>query len=216
MIGRRDLLAVGGALLVAPAARAALPVPTGNRLGFDVLRKGSKLGTHMLTFRPEGDRLTVEVLVDIAYKIGPITLYHYSHRATERWQGDQVMSVEARTDDNGSKSGVTAHREGNGWSVEGPKSGRYTAPPNAMPATHWNRRELDGPWINTQDGRLMRPRVASLGVDAVPSAGGGTLSARHFRLSGDVQMDMWYDDRLGWAGLSFAMGGAPIVYLRQV
>jgi hypothetical protein len=33
-------------------------------------------------------------------------------------------------------------------------------------------------------------------------------------LSGEVQMVMWYD-RVGWAGLSFNRGGAPIRYERQ-
>jgi hypothetical protein len=217
VIDRRELFMAGGALALVPAAaRAALPIPPGNRLGFDILRKGSKLGTHMLSFHAAGDLLTVEILVEIIFKIGPITLYHYTHRATERWQGDQVIGIEAHTDDNGTKSQVVARRDEPGFAVEGPKSGRYVAPPNAMPATHWNRRELEGPWINTQDGRLMRPHVASLGIDNAPTTAGGNLPARHFKLTGDVQMDMWYDDRLGWAGLSFVMGGAPIQYLRQV
>lgn len=215
MIGRRDVLAGGAALALAPmAARAALPIPAGNRLGFDILRKGSKLGTHVLTFQPTGDGATVTVAVDLAYKIGPITLYHYSHHAIERWQGDVVVSLETRTDDNGDKYQVTGRRDASGLVVQGIKSGRYVAPPNALPASHWNRRELDGPWINTQDGRIMRPKVASLGIDSIPTVGGSTR-ARHFRLSGDVDMDMFYDDRLGWAGLSFVKGGAPIQYLRQ-
>lgn len=217
MIDRRALLAGGMALAAAPtAARAALPIPAGNRLGFDVLRAGSKLGSHVLTFQSAGDGLTVTIAVEIIFKIGPITLYRYHHNAVERWQGDQVVSVEAHTDDNGSKYVVTAHREGAGWAVQGPKSGRYAAPPNAMPATHWNRRELDGPWINTQDGSLMRPKVAALGIESIPTAGGGSMRARHFKLTGDVEMDMYYDDRLGWAGLSFVKGGATVQYRRQV
>ena len=43
--------------------------------------------------------------------------------------------------------------------MQGTKAPRYIAPVDALPASHWNQRELEGPWINTQDGRLMRPKV---------------------------------------------------------
>jgi hypothetical protein len=217
MIDRRDVLLGGAMLGVLPAAlaRAALPVPAGNRIGFDVIRKGSKLGTHVLTFDRSATGLTVHVAVDIAYKIAGITLYHYSHHATEMWAGDQVVSLQTQTDDNGDAYQVTGHREAAGLIIQGTKAPRYVAPANALPATHWNRRELDGPWINTQDGRLMRPRVTAGAIEAIANASGGTLHARHFVLTGDVQMDMWYEENGTWAGLSFAKGGAPIRYVRQ-
>jgi len=216
VIGRRELLVGGIALAAAPTRLlAALPVPAGNRLGFDVLRSGSKLGTHILTFQQTGDSLTVQIAVEIAFKIGPITLYRYAHNAIEHWQGDQVVAIDTHTSDNGEKYQVTGRREGAGFVVQGTKSGRYVAPPNALPATHWNRRELDGPWINTQDGRIMRPKVVAMGVDAIPTAANGSMRARHFQLTGDVEMDMYYDDRLGWAGLSFVKSGAKVQYLRQ-
>jgi len=39
---------------------------------------------------------------------------------------------------------------------------------------------------------------------------------RRYAVTGDVQLDMFYDDRLGWAGLSFVKGGAPVRYERQL
>lgn len=215
ILNRRQIIAGGATLAAMPTALlGALPVPAGNRLGFDILRKGSKLGTHMLTFDRAGDRLTVQVAVDLIYKIGPLTLYHYTHHATEKWEGEQVISIETNTNDNGDRYQVSGHREGGGLVVQGTKSGRYTAPANALPATHWNRRELDGPWINTQDGRIMRPHIAALGSASIPDASGRSIPARRYQLTGDVQMDMFYDER-GWAGLSFVKSGAPIRYERQ-
>ena len=95
------------------------------------------------------------------FKIGFITLYRYSHHATERWQGDQVVALQTSTSDNGTPNQVTGRRDASGLVIEGTKAPRYVAPANALPATHWNRRELDGPWINTQDGRLMHPKVVA-------------------------------------------------------
>ena len=216
MIDRRSMIAGGVALAASPSlARAALPVPAGNRLEFDITRSGKKLGTHVLSFEPGNGTLAVHVAVDITFKIAGITLYRYRHQATERWEGDRVISLDTQTDDNGTAHRVTARREGAALMVEGDKLARYAAPDNALPATHWNRRELEGPWINTQDGKLLRPRVAAQGVETIPTVGGGTLRARRYALSGDVQIDMFYDERQGWAGLSFIKGGAPVRYERQ-
>ena len=217
-IGRRALV-IGGAALAALSVRtvaAALPVPAGNRLAFDVTRKGAKLGTHVLIFEPTGDALTVRIAVDLVYKIGFITFFHYTHRATERWEGGQVVAVQTVTDDNGDKNQVTARRDAAGLVVQGTKAPRYVAPANALPATHWNRAQLDGPWINTQDGRLMRPRITPAGAVAIPAASGGTLRANRFAVSGEVQLDTFYDTRPTWAGLSFkGKDGTEVRYERQ-
>ncbi|WP_068079843.1 DUF6134 family protein [Novosphingobium rosa] len=216
MIGRRGMLVGGAALLLSPQAlRAALPIPPGNRLGFDILRRGSKLGTHMLNFEPSGDGLTVRVAVELAFRIAGITLYRYRHSAVERWQGDRVVALDTRTDDNGARHEVTARRDNDALWVQGSKGPRYAAPADALPASHWNQRELDGPWINTQDGALLRPQVAARGDETIPAAGGSSIRARRFALTGPVQLDMFYDERHQWAGLSFIKGGAPVRYERQ-
>ena len=216
MIERRGVL-LGGAMLAGMPAmlRAALPVP-GDRLGFDIMRKGTKLGTHELSFERSGDTLTVHVVADLVVKIGFITLYRYSHHATERWIGDQLVALQTNTSDNGTPNQVTGRRDASGLVVEGTKAPRYTAPANALLATHWNRRELDGPLINAQDGRLMHPKIAAVGNDMIPTATGTQIRASHYALTGDVQLDMWYDAKPSWAGLGMkAMDGSMIRYERQ-
>ena len=216
MIERRQVL-LGGAMLAGMPTmlRASLPVP-GDRLGFDIMRKGSKLGTHELSFERSGDALTVHVAADLVVKIGFITLYRFSHHATERWVGDELAALQTSSNDNGTSNQVIGRRDASGFVVEGTKARRYVAPADALPATHWNRRELDGPLINAQDGRLMRPRIAPIGSDMIPTALGTQIRANHYALTGDVQLDMWYDAKPSWAGLSLkAPDGSTIRYERQ-
>lgn len=216
MIDRRQMLAGGLAFTALPTiARAALPIPPGNRLGFDIVRKGSTLGTHALTFTPSIDGVVVHVVVDLVYKIMGLTLYHYAHRATETWAGGQIVALETSTDDNGTKYDLNGRREGASLVIQGNRTARYVAPADAMPATHWNRRELDGPWINTQDGKLLHPHVAPGATETIPAANGATARGRRYALTGDAQLDMWYDDHLGWTGLSFVKSGTAVRYERQ-
>ncbi len=214
MIGRRALLAGAAALLVSPSA-GALPVPTGNRLDFRILRKGSQIGTHTLRFANTGDDLTVEVAADIVIGLGPIAFFRYRHRATERWRNGVVVSVDAETDDDGTKERMTARREGMSLVVEGTKAPRYVAPSTASPATHWNRRMLDGPLINTQNGLLMRPTIKMLGPGQVPTADGGSLRADHVTLRGDADLDTWYDATPAWVGLRFTAKDGSVVEYRR-
>ncbi len=217
MIDRRQMI-VGGALLATMpfAAKAGLPVPAGNRLHFDIMRKGSKLGTHELTFTPTADGLTVNVAVDLAYSLMGITLYRYRHRATEIWSGDQVVALQSTTNDNGKKFELIGKRGPGGLAIQATKVPRYIAPADALPATHWNQRELEGPWINTQNGKLMRPKVARQGIEAIPASGGKIIKARRYNLSGEAQLDIWYDDALGWSGLSFTNDKTLIQYQRRL
>jgi hypothetical protein len=216
MIERRSVL-LGGALIAAMPAmlRASLPVP-GDRLGFDIIRKGTKLGTHQLSFERNGDALTVHVAADLVVKIGFITLYRFHHQATEHWLGDELVALQTTTSDNGTPQQVVGRRDASGLVIEGTKAPRYVAPANALLATHWNRRELEGPLINAQDGRLMRPKIAAVGSDMIPTASGAQIRANHYALTGDVQLDMWYDAKSSWAGLGMkVMDGSMIRYERQ-
>jgi len=218
VIDRRQVL--GGALgLMAPGAAAfaasVLPVPGGGKLGFDVLRGSRKLGEHNLVFRNQGGELVVDVTVDLAFRIGPITLFRYTHQNTERWSGGQVSGLSSRTLDNGKRLRVIANRQAGALVVEPAGRPRYTAPESALPATHWNRRQLDGPWINPQDGELMRPTITPRGPGTIRTADGAPLKARCFAVSGPAQFDLWYDGEGAWAGLNFVKGGAEIRYLRR-
>jgi hypothetical protein len=205
-----------GGLAVAPfgSVQAALPVPADDRLVFNIVRKGDKIGEHALTFTRTAIGLTVAVAVDIVVGIGPIAFFRYKHRATVRRRGAQVVSVDAETNDDGTPKKMTARREDSGLVVEGTNAARYVAPPKSLPGTHWDRAMLDAPFINTEDGRLMSPTVTLVGTKKVP-VGNGSVTAQHFRLSGDANLDTFYDTTPSWVGLRFtAHDGSEVTYLR--
>ena len=200
MIGRRAILAGGACLVAARPAAAALPVPPNNRLAFSIVRKGDAIGTHVLTFEPDGDRLTVHVAADIAVSLGPIVLFRYRHRATERWEDGRVVALDSATNDDGTHVKARMWREGGPLIVESTGNPKYTAPADASPATHWNKAMLNGPIINTQTGKLMRPTISRLGAGTIP---GRQQQAWGFALRGDADLDTWYDAAPRWVGLRF-------------
>jgi hypothetical protein len=215
MIGRRGFLLAGSAAMVIDTARAALPVPAGGELGFDIMREGAKIGTHVLNFTRVGAALKVAVAVDIVVSFGPIVLYRYKHRATVDWDGEMVASITARTNDDGTPRRMSAQRDEGGLVVEGSRAARYVAPAHSLPGTHWDRAMLDAPFINTEDGRLMSPTVTPMGWTEV-AVTGGTVRAQQYHLTGDVQLDTYYAEGPAWVGLRFqAHDGSEVRYLKM-
>ena len=219
MILRRSLLAATSGLALSGAAattaQAALALPRGGKLGFRILRNGSEVGLHQLTFESEGGVLNVRIEIDIRVGLGPMTLYRYHHRGLESWQGGEFLRMDSTTDDDGDAEHMHAERRGGRVYVEGSKTEPYFAPPGALCSTYWNRAVLQQKIISSQDGRLFSEQITDLGRDAVSMSGGDAeMMASHFQLRGDLSLDIWYDDADQWAHLTFTKRSSNIVYVK--
>lgn len=78
MLRRRQLMAYGlGSLAasgLAGSGRAELPGGSGD-LRFEVRRNGSEIGYHVLSFRQDGERLTVDIDIELRVRLAFVTLY---------------------------------------------------------------------------------------------------------------------------------------------
>jgi len=215
MISRRSFIVAGAALTCARGARAGLPVPPDRRIVFQLMRHGSSIGTHTLEFRADGDALLVDIAVDVHVWLGPFPIAHYVHHSRETWSGDHLVGVQAHTDRNGRKLNMAATWSGHGLSVEGSGTSPYIAPLNAYASTYWRKASMFGPMIGTQDGGLVRPSITPRGVESIRLASGAQTRAQHYKLSGDMDVELWYDDADAWVGMRFDVDdGSQITYAR--
>jgi hypothetical protein len=215
MIGRRALLVAAAASAVARPADAALPVPQGDALAFRMIRRGGEIGRHTLAFERQGEALTVRIAIDAVVTLLAIPVYRYRHRGVETWQGGTLVGITGETNKNGEPAWVKASRGAEGLVVTGSKTARYVAPEGAMATSYWNRRMLDGPMINLEDGALLRPKIEVRRGEQVRLAAGGMVPADHYTLSGAFDVEIWYDPSDTWAGLAFAgSDGSSVRYER--
>ena len=162
------------ALLLSPGAQAAT-VPASGHLSFSVVRKGSHIGTYKLGFTQSGKTLKVSIKTHVNVKMLLISVYHFNQQSTEIWQGGKLASLQTATDDNGKKSHIS-----------------IGASP-LIPASLWDVDMLRARTVlNTITGKPMRIRVASLGAQTVQT-GSGAVATKHYRVSGDLARDLWYD-----------------------
>jgi hypothetical protein len=208
------------AFLIAVAQPNALIAKTvdpvglyGNEIRFDVLRDGTKVGAHVVRFARDRDALFVHSKFDLAIRMLGFTIYDYRYVSRALWRDGRLTKLEARTDDDGEESWVRAGVNGNGLEVTGP-AGTFVAPVEVLPTNHWNPSVLGSDRVlNTLTGNLNRVHIVDLGDAVVETADGGR-AARHFKYTGELETEVWYDARGRWVKLRFrAKDGSTIDYV---
>ncbi len=195
------LLALFAALVLSWPAAAAPPT-----LEFDVLRDGAPIGKHRVTIERDGTETRATIEIDMAVRLAFVTVYRYTHRSTELWREGRLVSLDARTDDNGTRTQVSARATDAGLAIDG-SGGRYDAPAETVPTSYWNREKvMRSPLLDTQSGKLIDVSAMALAADA---------NGTRYRLAGDLEADLVYGPGGDWTGLSFAARGARIDYVRR-
>ncbi len=169
---------------------------------FAILRKNKKIGSHFIRFSREGDVLHVGIDITIKVKFGPITAYHYKHRNDEYWRDGRLIAIETRTNDNGKKYSVSGKASEEGFEVTG-IDGKLLLPAEVIPTSYWNIATWQAAEVlDSQRGIVRKIVIEEKGVSDC---------GRHFDMSGEMELDLWYaGDRL--CGLTFTEGGAAISY----
>jgi hypothetical protein len=231
---RRLVLASILAATGAVTAAAADDFPYGSTHSFAVYRNGQQIGTHTLAFQQSGDQRAVATSIDFSVKAMGMTVYRYVHRGNEVWKGSMLQSIDTRTDDNGKLFTMRAQQNGNRLTVErkggdtafstsvndqGLKQNdtvRETLPAGVMPSTHWNLNQVkQSILLNTQYGTPSKVQIVDLGRETIKTAS-HSIQATHYRYSGDITLDQWFDDRGRWVKAAFkAFDGSEIEYILQ-
>jgi hypothetical protein len=229
-MSRRLALSVALVALGTPALAQVGPYPP--VVTFGVFRAGENIGRHVLAFQTKGDAQIVTIDVDVTVKALGMAAYRYVHHSNEVWVGEQLQSLQATTEDNGRRFSVSAQHVGPNLKVEHTTSGlvasaandgfqapdisRETLLASIMPTSQWNVRQVkQSVLLNTQYGTVSHVRVVQGPREQVPT-GKGSVEATRYTYSGDLRMDLWYDDRGRWVkGIFVAFDGSSVEYILQ-
>jgi len=186
------------AALANPLAAASLP--QSGRLDFDVIRKGKDIGDYGYRFSGTDKAFLVQVSTKVVVKIPivHITAYSFNQSSTETWKNGKLAGLKSSTNDDG-----TPHELNTG-----------TSP--LLPASLWDMDIVHAKkLLNTIDGSVMAVKTADLGSESVPVSG-GKITAHHYRISGDLNRDVWYDAHGNLARVVFkGDDGSTVTYKRK-
>jgi hypothetical protein len=170
------------AVLPIPAADAAQVLP--QKLEFDVVREGTVVGRHRITFHQEGGKLLVHSKLAIQVKVLFVTAYRYEQTREEVWRDGRLIAFTSTTDDDGTRYAITG--------AAGPKrievtSGKesWTLPADSLPASYWNMSMVAGhsPLVDPQSGKVLDARFIKVGQETV-EVGGEKIAATHYAIAG--------------------------------
>lgn len=175
----------------------------GDELVFDVRRDSVPVGEHRVTFRRDGDAVHVAAEFVLEVRFLGFTAYRYRYHSTSVWRGDCLVALQAEVNDDGQRSRITAARDGNQMRITGPR-GDVIGPGELFPTDHWHPGVLATERVlNTLTGGINRVRIEDRGPASLAS-GNGTLAARHFVYTGELNTEVWYDAAGRWVGMRFA------------
>jgi hypothetical protein len=211
------IVAIGTfALTAASIAAADMASPArdplqlyGNEIQFDVERDGQIIGRHLVTFTRTDDGVRVESRADIDVNLLFLNAYRLRYQAREEWRDGELAFIEASTNENGDYTRVQAVRDAAGMVIASPE-GTFKVP-EVLPTSHWNVALLKGgQMLNTLTGELDDVKVFYQGIDTVATRD-GSLRARHYLYSGDLNGEIWFDDEGRWVKLRFRADDGSII-----
>jgi hypothetical protein len=209
------LLAAGFAaiaMISSPAHAQAWQPSDGDRLEFDVFRDGSKFGKHVVVFSKAGDQLTVDSDIELKVALGPLTVFHYVHDATERYSAGRLISVAAKTKKDGKWKTLAADAVEGGLKVAGAAfRGLHTG--LVIPSTHWNVAQMKQPaMLSTETGAMLPMQVIDQGLERV-KVGAGEIEARRYFVKSELDATFWYDAQGRWVKCAFKAQGSTVDYV---
>ncbi len=172
-------------------------VPGNGVLDFAIVRNGKEIGSQVYRFREAQNAVEVNVSTRIKFKLGFFTVHRLKHDSLEIWKGDRLISFSSWTSEKNIFKGrmkyeVAVEEDGDNLSVDAARDG-WRAPITAVPASFWNSELVRAnTLIDTIDGAKLAVTVEPLGEDII-SVNGGQLGVSHYRISGDMERELWYD-----------------------
>ena len=175
---------------------------------FQVFLDDKPIGTHVFTLRDQNAGRELRSEASFTVRFLGVTVYRYEHVATERWQGECLVALEARTNDDGDRNTVQARAEGPNLLVLA-RGSREQLEGCVTTFAYWNPAILKAErLLNAQTGRLEKVRIEAQGRDRFTNARGQASQANRYRILGPGQpITLWYDEAHLWVGLESQVGG---------
>ncbi|WP_027135064.1 DUF6134 family protein [Geminicoccus roseus] len=213
MLQRRTfILAAAGSLI---ALRSGLASEVFEDITFKVVRKGTDVGRHAISFKPDGDRVTVTNAIDIRVKLAFITVGSFKQDAVDVWQGDNLIRCKSRIVDSGDISDVTMEADGDQLVVQGPK-GRVRVPLGTMTdISFWNQNIVhQSILLDTQTTDLIDTTTTG-GVEEMVDLGDGReVPGIRYEMTGSLGRSgqIWYNKDGRFLRTSFTTRGEKFEY----
>ncbi len=180
---------------------------------FDVYLDEKKIGAHRFELSEQGGSQRLQSEANFKYRFLFVTAYTYEHSASEKWSGNCLTALDAKTNTNGKRSTVSGELDGDVFVLDGNEQQR-TLRQCVMTFAYWNPEFLEQQrLLNPQTGEFLDVSVEEVGSEQLEIRG-STVAATRFKLTAaNIDVTLWYSNDNQWLALeSVAKGGRILRY----
>lgn len=180
---------------------------------YTITRKGKNIGNHSLNIATNDNRVEVSVDSRITIRILKIPVFKFSYVSEEVWDNNQLLSVDSITKTNKDIETATLNNTDNVSTLKNNGGERQEAHIQ-FASNHWHMDATKQTNLfNTVKGTLANVEVQKIENETL-QIGDTSLSVTHFKYSGDIIAESWYDENKRWVKLAFlGSDGSQITYL---
>lgn len=196
MVGKCPKLLILSAALLLPLAASSVRAADPETREFTIRVDGKPSGTAVMRIENKDDGSTVvsldsNVTVKFLFK-----KYVYTCQSREVWKDKRLREFSSRCNDDGKRFQVSAEAKADGVHMRVNDRER-TVKPEVWLSSYWTLPDpklRDGaiPVVDADNGREMLARIAHIGA-AQLVVGGQLRNVEHYRLTGTVHVDLYYD-----------------------
>ena len=152
----------------------------------------------------------MDVLSRIRVKILGVTVFRFDYQANEVWVDNNLKAVNSTVKENDKETNVSMTSE-NEVTTLNASSSTSTVPRLFYTSNHWNPAVVGADTVfNTLTGKASKVTIELISdndeVKGIPAA--------HYRYTGDIQAETWYDREGRWLKLLFkGKDGSEIEYI---
>ena len=186
-----------------------------DKILFDVVRDGEKVGSHEATFSGEKDDFWVTTRFELEIKVLFIRAYAFKYFSKANWKNGVLSEISVIVDDDGEPFSLKGRKEAGEFLIESSKK-KFKTPLPLFPTNHWNANVVNERVVlNTLTGELNRVEIISRGVGTLKSRH-GEIKGQRYSYTGDLDTEVWYDQKGRWVGMEFkGKDGSIITYVCQ-
>ncbi|MBK1706514.1 DUF6134 family protein [Halochromatium glycolicum] len=212
-MNRPSVRATLGSLLLCSTLSSNAAVDDSYR--FEVLLDDRPIGEHRFEIDRSGDQQQVASEAEFKVDFLFFTAYRYQHQSQEVFRNGCLQRIRARTNDNGTRYRIDGAARDDGFRIDRGEQVE-TAQGCIKTFAYWDPSILDQRrLLNPQTGELEPVVVRRQGTERIELDGRRIPASRYRLETGELSIDLWYHDELGWVRLASDTGkGATLIYRR--
>lgn len=158
---------------------------------YKVFRNGSPMGFYQFEKTTNGEREEVNVDMHLKLDILFFTAYEATHERSEQWVDDKLVSMESSAIYNGKPYDVKVDFNNDKYTIE-INGETQTTSKQLVSFNPWAPEHWEPSFMITEKGKLRDIDRVFLGEEKI-SLNGKDQLANHYRITGDIERDVWYN-----------------------